>query len=123
MMTQTAPAGKLLATGLMAGLVVGLLGVGGSTVLVPAMTFWIGMEEHEAHGSTTAVILPTAVVGLVVYLMQGLANWGLALNIGLGGAVGAYLGTVLMPHISPIWLRRIFATTCLLAGWQMLRAV
>lgn len=113
---------KLLTTGLVAGLVVGLLGVGASTVVVPALTFWIGVAEHEAHGSTTAVVLPTALVGVVVYLLQGLVNWRLALNIGLGGAVGAYLGTVLMPHLSPIWLRRIFATTALLAGWQMLRA-
>lgn len=118
---MTASPLKLLPIGLVAGLVVGLLGVGASTVVVPALTFWVGLEEHVAHGTTTAVVLPTALVSAVLYARGGFVNWPLALNLGAGGALGAYLGTLIMPHISPVWLRRIFATTALLAGWQMLR--
>ncbi|HYF91174.1 MAG TPA: sulfite exporter TauE/SafE family protein [Symbiobacteriaceae bacterium] len=112
---------KLLAIGLVAGLVVGLLGVGASTIVVPALTFWIGRPEHKAHGTTCMVVLPTALVGAWLYSRQGNVNWALALNLGMGGAVGALIGTRLMKHLSPIWLRRVFATTALLAGWQMLR--
>lgn len=112
---------QLLLTGLLAGGVVGLLGVGASTVVVPALTFWMHRGEHEAHGTTCAVVLPTALVSAYLYARGGHVNWSLALNLGLGGAVGAYLGTLLMPRLSPLWLRRIFATTALLAGWQMLR--
>ena len=113
---------KLLTTGLVAGLVVGLLGVGASTVVVPALTFWLGVDEHEAHGTTCLVVLPTALISAWLYARQGYVNLPLALNLGLGGAVGAYLGaTWLMPRLSPVWLRRIFATTALAAGWLMLR--
>jgi uncharacterized protein len=113
---------KLLTVGLAAGGVVGLLGVGASTVVVPALTFWLGVDEHEAHGTTCLVVLPTALVSAWLYARQGHVNWSLALNLGLGGAAGAYIGaTWLMPRLSPIWLRRIFATTALAAGWQMLR--
>lgn len=112
---------KLLSTGLVAGGVVGLLGVGASTVVVPALTFWMGVEEHQAHGTCSAVVLPTALVSAVVYAFKGYVSWPLALNLAAGGVVGAYLGTLLMPHLSPVWLRRVFAATALLAGWQMLR--
>ncbi|HWI64731.1 MAG TPA: sulfite exporter TauE/SafE family protein [Symbiobacteriaceae bacterium] len=115
------PPTKLLLIGLVAGTVVGLLGVGASTVVVPALTFWIGRPEHKAHGTTCLVVLPTAVIGAWLYSRQGNVNWPLALNLGIGGAAGAYLGTRLMGHLSPIWLRRVFATTALIAGWQMLR--
>lgn len=115
------PIWRLLAIGAVAGLAVGLLGVGASTIVVPALTFWVGLEEHPAHGTATAVVLPTALVSTLLYTRNGFVNWSLALNLAAGGALGAYTGTLLMPHISPLWLRRIFATTALLAGWQMLR--
>ncbi len=111
---------RLLLIGLAAGGVVGLLGVGASTVVVPALAFWIGLEEHEAHGTTSAVVLPTALVSAVVYALKGHVDLRLALQLGLGGAAGAFLGVTLMPHLSPLWLRRVFATTALVAGWQML---
>lgn len=121
MTAETVSPIKLLTIGLVAGLVVGFLGVGASTVVVPALTFWLGVEEHAAHGTTSAVVLPTALVSAFLYARGGYINWPLAINLGIGGGVGAYLGTLLMPRLSPEWLRRIFATTALLAGWQMLR--
>lgn len=111
---------KLLSTGLLAGLVVGFLGVGASTVVVPAMTFWMGIHEHEAHGTTCIVVLPTALIAAWLYAMKGHVDLNLALTLGAGGVVGAYLGTLLMGRLSPLVLRRVFATTALLAGWQML---
>lgn len=113
--------GKLLTTGLLSGGVVGLLGVGASTIVVPSLTYWVGLEEHEAHGTCSLVVLPTALVSMLLYARNGYVNWSLAVVLALSGGVGAYLGTLLMPHLSPLWLRRIFATTALLAGWQMVR--
>lgn len=118
--TATARPWRLLTIGAVAGLVVGFLGVGASTVVVPALTAWIGLAEHEGHGTATAVVLPTALVSTFLYARHGHVPWPLAAQLAAGGAVGAYLGTRLMPHIPPLWLRRIFATTALLAGWQML---
>jgi uncharacterized membrane protein YfcA len=112
---------KLLIVGLVAGAVVGLLGVGASTVVVPALTFWLAVEEHEAHGTCSAVVLPTALISAWLYARQGYVNWMLALNLGIGGAAGALVGAAVMPHLSPVWLRRVFAVTALVAGWQMLR--
>jgi hypothetical protein len=112
---------KLVGIGLVTGLTVGLLGVGASSVVVPALTGWIGLPEHEAHGTTCLVVLPTALLSAWIYARSGYVSLWLALSLGASGAVGAYLGALLMPHISPLWLRRIFATTALLAGWQMLR--
>jgi uncharacterized protein len=112
---------KLVLIGLVAGGVVGLLGVGASTIVVPALTFWLAVDEHDAHGTCSAVVLPTALISALLYARQGFVNWRLAINLGIGGAAGAYLGTILMPHLSAVWLRRVFAVTALAAGWQMLR--
>lgn len=111
---------RLALIGLAAGLVVGLLGVGASTVVVPGLTLWLGVEEHIAHGSTCAVVLPTALISVLLYARRGNVLWPLALPLALGGAAGAFLGTLLMPHLPAHWLRRLFAATALLAGWQML---
>jgi uncharacterized membrane protein YfcA len=112
---------RLLLIGLVSGTVTGLLGVGASTVVVPALTYWLSRPEHKAHGTTCLVVLPTALVGAWAYSRHGDVNWLLAANVAVGGAVGAFLGARLMDKLSPEWLRRIFATTALLAGWQMLR--
>lgn len=110
---------RLLLIGGAAGLVVGLLGVGASGVVVPGLTLWAGLREHQAHGTATAVVLPTALVSGAVYALGGNVPWLMAAQLAAGGALGAYAGTLIMPHLPPIWLRRIFATTALLAGWQM----
>jgi uncharacterized membrane protein YfcA len=101
-------------------LVNGFLGVGGGTVLVPGLTLWLGVEEHEGHGTALAVIVPTALLSALVYAHKGLVDWSLALQIALGGVVGAYAGACLMPRLSAHTLRWVYGSFLLFAGYQLL---
>lgn len=111
---------KYVLTGLAAGVVNGLLGVGGGTVLVPALTLLHGVEDHQAHGTALAVILPTSIASTLIYAGGGFLDLGLAARIALGGAVGAFIGARLLERLPEVTLRRVFSAFLILAGLQLL---
>lgn len=111
---------KFVFTGLLAGLVNGLLGVGGGTVLVPALTLWHGIDDHDAHGTTLATILPTAVASTLIYARKGFLDPGLALRIAIGGAVGGFIGARLLRLLPEPTLRKVFSWFLIAAGLQLL---
>ena len=67
--------------GLLTGLINGLLGIGGGTILIPAMVFLLGEEQHVAHGTSLAVILPTALMSTLIYQYNSHIDWVLAAKI------------------------------------------
>ncbi|MDW7675774.1 MAG: TSUP family transporter, partial [Bacillota bacterium] len=71
--------------GLLSGLVNGLLGIGGGTILIPAMVFLLYERQHQAHGTSLAIILPTAIVSTFIYGSHGNLDLMLALQVAIGG--------------------------------------
>jgi uncharacterized membrane protein YfcA len=80
------------ATGLVAGLVSGLLGVGGGIVMVPALVLFAGFVPLDAKGTSLAVILPTALIGTWRNRTHGNADLRAAAVIGASGALAAVVG-------------------------------
>lgn len=111
-----------IALGVVTGLVNGFLGIGGGSFLVPILVFLIGLDEHLAHGTTLAVILPTSAISALIYSTHRLVDYDLAWKAAIGGAVGAFAGALLMEHIAPGLLRRVFAAFLALAALRMLLA-
>ncbi|MFZ5641660.1 MAG: sulfite exporter TauE/SafE family protein [Bacillota bacterium] len=110
---------KLLAIGLVTGLVNGLLGIGGGTILIPCMVFFLGISQHQAHGTSLAIILPTALVSSIIYSLNSDLDLKLSLQVALGGMTGGYLGARLMNHIPAMTLKKFFAVFMFLAGLRM----
>ncbi len=110
---------KLLAIGLITGLVNGLLGIGGGTILIPCMVFLLGISQHQAHGTSLAIILPTALVSAFIYGLNSDLNLKLSLQVALGGIIGGYLGAKLMNRIPPLTLKKFFAIFMFIAGVRM----
>lgn len=106
--------------GLMAGLINGLLGIGGGPILVPALVFACCLPEHEAHGTAVAAVLFTSAVSAAVYVAHGRLDLSLAGQVALGGVVGSYLGARLMPRLKAQVLRRLYAAFLAAAGLRML---
>ena len=81
---------KRTAIGLVTGFANGLFGSGGGTIVVPAMERFLGEEEHKAHATAIAVILPLSLLSLGVYLWKADlgAVWRIALWASTGGLVG-----------------------------------
>lgn len=91
--------------GLTAGLLSGLFGVGGGTVIVPLLVFLLGFDQRRAAGTSLAAIVPTATVGVVSYAVHGSVAWIPALILAAGAVVGAQIGTWLLPRIPQNALR------------------
>jgi hypothetical protein len=95
--------------GALAGFTGGLFGVGGGIVLIPILTGPFHLGQHEAHGTSLAVIGATALAGLVVYGGAAHVAWGTALLVGLASIASAPVGARLAGHVSPRGLRLAFA--------------
>jgi uncharacterized protein len=103
--------------GLAAGLVSGIVGVGGGTLFVPIMTTGFRFTQHLAQGTSLAAIIPTAIVGGVTHVREGNVVRDAAIWMGVGGLVGAVLGALVAVHVPALVLARIFAV------WLILNAV
>lgn len=94
--------------GLAAGLLSGLFGVGGGTVIVPLLVLLLHFDQRLAAGTSLAAIIPTATVGVVSYALHGSVAWIPALILAAGAVVGAQIGTWLLPRVSQTVLRWCF---------------
>ncbi|MBS1673903.1 MAG: sulfite exporter TauE/SafE family protein [Actinobacteria bacterium] len=94
--------------GLAAGLLSGLFGVGGGTVIVPLLVLLLSFDQRLGAGTSLAAIVPTATVGVISYAINDSVAWIPALILALGSVVGAQIGTRLLPRISQTVLRWCF---------------
>lgn len=107
------------------GLVGGLTGLGGGVIMIPMMTRFLRLVQHQAHGTSLAII---AVVGLSAasqYALQGYLDWPLAAQLALGSCLGVILGAKIMMRVPAAQLRRAFGifliivALVMLSGWHL----
>jgi Predicted permeases len=111
---------KVVGYGLLAGLLSGLLGVGGGIILVPIMVSLLGFAQHNAHATSLAVIIPTAIAGSSIYSTHGNLDIILALTLTAGSIVGAVFGARWMQRIPAAQLKRMFGVLLVTVGVRML---
>lgn len=106
--------------GLVSGITSGLFGVGGGVVMVPAMVYLMKLDTKVAVGTSLAVIVPTAVMGVWKHQNLGNLNWSVALSLMPTALVGGYLGARLTELVSSADLKRIFGGFIVLVGLRLL---
>ncbi|MBS1906654.1 MAG: sulfite exporter TauE/SafE family protein [Actinobacteria bacterium] len=99
---------SFIGIGLAAGLLSGLFGVGGGTVIVPLLVLLLAFDQRLGAGTSLAAIVPTATVGVISYAVHGAVAWIPALILAVGSVIGAQIGTRLLPRISQTALRWAF---------------
>src|SRR4051812_42907133 len=97
-----------IGVGLVAGLLSGLFGVGGGTVIVPLLVLLLAFDQRFAAGTSLAAIVPTATVGVISYAVHDSVAWIPALILAAGAVAGAQIGTWLLPRVSLTVLRWLF---------------
>lgn len=97
-----------LGIGLLAGLLSGLFGVGGGTVIVPLLVLLLAYDQRLGAGTSLAAIVPTATVGVISYALNESVAWIPGLILAAGAVVGAQIGTWLLPRVSLVALRWSF---------------
>jgi uncharacterized membrane protein YfcA len=110
----------LLAIGLSAGLLAGLLGIGGGVVMVPAMVLIMGLDQHVAQGTSLLVIIPAAAFGSFTHHRHGRVALRDAASLAVGGVLGAVLGSVTALSLDEQLLRRLFAVLILVVAARLL---
>ena len=78
----------VIATGVGAGFLSGLFGVGGGLVIVPALMAVLGMDQRRASATSLAAIIVTAAVGSGTYALHGEVSWAGAALLALGALAG-----------------------------------
>ena len=111
---------RALITGALAGIAGGLFGVGGGIILVPLLTAWLRISQHQAHGTSLAAIAGTALASLVVYGAHARVSWGTALAVGVASTLTARLGARAAARTSPRGLTASFAVFVALVGLRLL---
>ena len=99
----------ILAIGLFIGVLVGLLGIGGGILVVPALVHLVGMDQHLAQGTSLFILLfPLGLGAAFVYWKKGLVDVQAGIVCALGFLVGGYFGGLLAVGIPSNVLRSLF---------------
>jgi uncharacterized membrane protein YfcA len=110
----------LMCLGLVAGMLSGLIGIGGGIIIVPMLLF-IGLSQQQAQGTSLAVMLPPiAFLAVVNYQKAGAIEWKYAAVIALFFIVGSYFGSKVAINVDQRTLRKIFGGVLLLIAGKML---
>lgn len=109
-----------LLTGLAAGVLGALCGVGGGVVMVPAFVGLMGLGHKQAVATSMAVIIVTALAATANNARTELVNWKLVLIVGAASALAAWYGTDLMRSLSNQTLTRVFGALLVVMGARML---
>ena len=110
-----------LLLGLVAGIVSGLIGIGGGTIIVPALVFLFGLSQHKAQGTTLALLVPP--IGLLAawtYYKQGYVDLKIVILICIGFFFGGLFGAKVATKLSNVVLERVFGIALLLISLKMI---
>jgi len=94
--------------GLNAGVLGGLIGIGGGMIMIPLMVTFLGMSQHQAHGTSLFAVVFTGLVGAVTYAMHGYVNHFAAAVLAVTAGVMAIIGAQFTQRLSEKALRRTF---------------
>ncbi len=111
----------LLCIGLCAGMLSGLVGVGGGIIIVPALIYFIGVSQHEAQGTSLAVLLlPVGIFAVYNYYKAGYVDIQATLIIASTFVVGGFIGSKIAISIDQNMIKKVFGIFLLLVAFKMI---
>lgn len=105
--------------GISAGLLSGLLGIGGGAVIVPAVIYFMKLPQHFAQGISIAFAWPTAIAGVINLHRKKLIEYPLAIFLSVGSVCGVVLGANLANVLPELFLKKFFAIFFLFVSLQL----
>ncbi|MEY4596253.1 MAG: hypothetical protein RLZZ506_669 [Bacteroidota bacterium] len=109
--------------GLAAGVLSGMVGIGGGVIIVPALVFILGLTQHQAQGTSLFVLsMPVLVLAVLNYWRTGNVNWRFGLIIASTFLIGAFLGSKLTLRLPEAWVKLIFGLLMAYVSFQLILA-
>ncbi|MBL9127815.1 MAG: sulfite exporter TauE/SafE family protein [Verrucomicrobiales bacterium] len=106
--------------GLIGGVASGLFGVGGGIIMVPGMALLMKTDMKVAVGTSLAVIVPTAITGVLKHSQLRQVDWGLAAALIPTAILGGFIGPWLTTKLASPELQRLFGGFLVLVGLRLL---
>lgn len=111
----------IILIGLAAGMLGGMVGIGGGLVIVPALMYFLAFSQHEAQGTSLGLlVLPVAILAVINYYKNGYVDFRVVGLLAIGFVVGSYFGSKMALSIPQLTLKRIFAVFMILIAIKML---
>jgi uncharacterized protein len=111
----------VIIVGLFAGLLSGLVGVGGGIIIVPALVFFLGFSQKMAQGTSLGLImLPVGILGVLNYYKHGNVDFKVVGILAIGFVLGSFIGSKISLGLPEGKLKKIFAVLMILIAVKML---
>ncbi len=111
----------LLAVGLTAGVLSGVVGIGGGIIIVPALVYFLAFDQRTAQGTSLAILLlPIGLLGVIQFYKAGYVNIPVTAVIAVAFFIGSYFGSRIALTVPQDMLKKIFAVVLILIAAKML---
>jgi uncharacterized protein len=111
----------LLIVGLVAGMLSGLVGIGGGVIIVPALVYLVGFSQHQATGTSLGILLlPAGIFAVMNYYRRGYVDVNVVMLLFAGFLVGGLIGSRMSLSFSESTLKKVFAIALLLIAGKVL---
>lgn len=107
--------------GLVAGVFSGFFGIGGGIIIIPALVYFFGLTQHEAQGTTLAIMIPPiGLLAAIKYYTEGNVKLYLAAFICIGFLIGGLFGAQFAHKFPPPLLKKLFGLFLLGISFNMI---
>ena len=111
----------LVIIGLIAGLLSGIVGIGGGIIIVPALVYFVGFSQRQAQGTSLAILLlPIGLLAVMQFYKAGYVNTKATAIIALAFVIGSYFGSKIALSVPQEALKKIFAVLLLVISAKIL---
>ena len=112
----------LLIIGLAAGILSGLVGVGGGLIVVPALIFFLGYSQHQAQGTSLGLLLlPVGILAVINYYNKGQVDIKVVAVMGIAFVLGGWLGSKMALRLPADTVKKIFAVFLFYSAFKLLK--
>ncbi len=105
----------ILIIGFLSG-IIGGMGIGGGTILIPSLVFLLGTRQQVAQSVNLLSFIPTATVAIFIHLKHKSIETKLVLKLIILGVIGAIIGSLIAVKLDAVLLKKIFGTFLFVMG-------
>jgi uncharacterized protein len=111
----------LIIVGLTAGVLSGMVGVGGGIIIVPALVFFLGFSQHQAQGTSLGLLLlPVGILAVINYYNKGYIDIKVVAIMSIAFVLGGWLGSKLSLSLPQDTVKKIFAIILFYTAFRMM---
>lgn len=107
--------------GILAGFITGFFSAGGGMIVLPAIIYFMNLDEKRARATTIFTILPMVITASFFYYQDNFFDFNLGIKCAIGGIIGGIIGTKLLGKISDKLLKAIFILFLIYASFNMFK--